>query len=133
MAYVEHGLTFEHGGHVVTVRDFVDQSFPRQRVDVGTLQTTAMGVPYVAGPPRPALIRFSVVAYITEAQRATLESLYSSWDAARAARALSGNNVQVWDGLPGGSVTPADGAFEAGPSYSKAGRLYVVGFGVRLL
>ena len=112
-------LTINYGATTVVFDQFSGDDLPRAYLGQASLEFSALGTGYGAGPAKRQRRIWSVAAYATTAQVTNLFIIFDAWDTARA----TGTNtaeVNIQDELFG-TLLSAKGFFTDPPKISKLG------------
>lgn len=132
-------LTVSYGSDSVAFTDFSGEDLPGSTLGQATLEFSQIGLGYSLGPARRQRNIWAVATYATAAQIATLNTIFTAWDAARAS-SLNTAVVNVVDNLlrekTGNTNIPAVSTtafFTTAPTVSLVGRsneIYLLSFGL---
>ena len=132
-------ITVSYGSDSVAFTDFSGDDLPGSVLGQANLQFSQIGLGYSTGPARRQRYIWAVATYATSAQIATLNDIFTAWDAARSS-SLNTATVNVVDNLlrekTGNTDIPAISTtafFTTPPTVSLVGRsneIYLLSFGL---
>lgn len=76
-------ITISYEGASVAFTDFSGEELPSSVLGQASLEFSQIGLGYAQGPSRRQRNIWSIATYATPAQIATLNSIFTAWDAAR--------------------------------------------------
>lgn len=132
-------ITISYGGNSVAFTDFSGDDLPSSILGQASLEFTQIGLGFAQGPARRQRNIWAIAAYATPAQIATLNTIFTAWDLARAS-ALNTASVDIVDNLlqqkTANSNIPSittKAFFTSPPAVSLVGNLnelYILSFGL---
>lgn len=91
-------ITITYGSDTVSFTEFSGDDLPGTTLGQATLEFSQIGLGYAQGPAKTQRKIWAVATYATSAQVATLNTIFTAWDSARAS-SLNTAYVAVTDDL----------------------------------
>ncbi len=132
-------ITISYGSDSVAFTDFSGDDLPSSILGQASLEFSQIGLGFAQGPARRQRNIWAIAAYATPAQIATLNTIFTAWDLARAS-SLNTATVNIVDNLlqqkTANSNIPSittKAFFTSPPTISLVGNLnelYILSFGL---
>lgn len=132
-------ITITYGTDTVSFTEFSGEDLPGSTLGQATLEFSQIGLGYAQGPAKRQRKIWAIATYATSAQVATLNTIFTAWDNARAS-SLNTAYVTVTDDLlrqkTGNTSIPsvsADAFFTTPPTVSLVGQsneYFLLSFGL---